>query len=276
MTCQVVGCGRPQNHYNLWKAELIEFHGRVVNCFDALPEEGKWAELAKRVALVAASPFLYLAYSIVYLAGMITDMYWENKHIAEIAEIEKEKIEWLPCPRVIKALGGAEKVKQLPELKVLTANPKQMEHPVMIHFHEGKPAFLFRVFLENGKSGPDDPGYPNHSGSGVIAIAWNPQLQAWTGTNENPLLLMQDLIPKDSLDEKYMAEKIERLVQGKPVGLMERYPGLGLFVPDDKSPYRPDEKTSYLKGAALDEYMKTKTPYYEKEVIPGEEEIVLC
>lgn len=48
---------------------LAKFHGRIVKTFSELPENGKVLEIAKRVLLVALSPFAYPALAFVGIVG---------------------------------------------------------------------------------------------------------------------------------------------------------------------------------------------------------------
>lgn len=49
-----------------------------------LPREGKAAEVAHRIGLVVLSPLIYLALAFTALAGLISNGFWEKKHLSEL------------------------------------------------------------------------------------------------------------------------------------------------------------------------------------------------
>lgn len=83
MNC-VEGCNRSNYHYNPLVSPLLNFHGTIVKLGSQLPEEGKAAEVAKRIGFIVVSPFAYIALAFVCLAGLILNEIWEMRHALQI------------------------------------------------------------------------------------------------------------------------------------------------------------------------------------------------
>jgi hypothetical protein len=280
MSCKVEGCNNPSNyHYNPLISPLMELQGRIAKTFDQLPEEGKVTEVAKRIGYIAAAPFIYLGLALVALAGLILNGIWESKHISEIKKIKDETIEGLPCPEMIKALGGAEKVRNLPKIDWNGfLDPKLMTHPVMQGKHGGAPYFLFK-YLKRDLETEEYIGaliQPYYKAQ-MEYIGWDNESGVWKGVyaeeSELNLRVSSAKILKGSLGEKHMVDRVSRLMRGEPVGRLKRYSKTMIIKPENKNDYRPND--SYLKGEELEEYMDLETLFYEKELPPGTTEIQL-
>lgn len=303
MSCRVIDCRESNNyHYNPLCATFHEFHGRVVACFDRMPDRGNCKEIVKRVAIVIVAPFAYIALGLSYLVGIISNSFWKDSHTAELQnkkaeaeELEKKKaeaealekkkaieaevLEWLPFPKIMKAFGGAEKVKNIPKLDKEIFDIKEMTDPVMMFFKDQKPAFYFAVFEKT----VDNTVVSENKVKKCVSLhgmAWNHDVNQWYASPKNPILSNAEKLvcfPGEKLvkEEEFIADRIERLINGKSIGVLEVFPGLPIMLPEDKSPYKPNEADSYLKGKDLDAYMQTQFIAYEKAPVEGSQETTL-
>jgi hypothetical protein len=62
---------------------LLHFQGKVVNLGSKLPEDGKAAEVVKRIGFAVVSPFVYLALAFVALTGLILNGIWDNRQVSQ-------------------------------------------------------------------------------------------------------------------------------------------------------------------------------------------------
>lgn len=60
---------------------LIKFHGKVISTFESLPTEGKALEIAKRVIIIAVSPFVYLGLGLLALVGLAFNSSLHNRAV---------------------------------------------------------------------------------------------------------------------------------------------------------------------------------------------------
>lgn len=68
------------------KAPLIAFHKQFITVGSPLPPTGKSLEVAKRIALVVAAPFAYLALIVLTVAEKISAHYWNNRAVAPVIQ----------------------------------------------------------------------------------------------------------------------------------------------------------------------------------------------
>jgi hypothetical protein len=272
MSCKVQGHTGSNYQRNPLISPLLDFHGRFLKTADNLRQEGKFAEVCKRIGYIVAAPFAYLALAFLALAGIIFNPIWKNKHVKKVEVIEKEKFEGIPS-EMIQALGGVEKVRNLPKIVNWNGSNDILPFPIMFSEHKDGPILIFTT----RKAMPYYDLYPNsyYIMFPIEAIQWQDKTETWRIKNpkESELGLRCSIpIKKGSLEEKYMIERIARLVKGEPVGKFKQYTNKNTSAPvfskpDNKDEFRPAD--SYLKGEELEQYMGLNTVFYESEVPNG-------
>jgi hypothetical protein len=73
-----------------------------------------------------------------------------------------------------------------------------------------------------------------------------------------------------------MLDKIRRLSQRQPIGLIEQFPECSVSKPTDKDVYRPSPGKAYLEGQELENFMDLNTRFYERKPEEGKTELFLC
>lgn len=289
MSCKVEGCNLSKYHYNPLITSLGKFHGKVVNTFDSLPKKDKVAEVAKRIVRLVAAPFAYLALGLAKLVGLAFNASWKKSHESALKKAELKKIEEQKkiedsqgLTGLINALGGQEAVDKFPvnEKWDGVLKPLEMPGPVMRgFFNKGSPLFVFTYFKPNTEDAVEGIFQKQKTGTYVQhseGLGWNNETGQWQmfGQDESELdLRPSGHILKGSVLEKHMLDRVSRLMKGEPVGMLQRYPGMGFIMPEDKTPFKPTD--SYLKGEELEAYKKADTGFYEVEVEEGVTDLFL-
>lgn len=94
MPCKVNGCSQSKHHYNPAISSLNKYNHHLANSFSALPEKGKAAECAKRIVLILAIPFAYLALSLSSMIGLTFDSALKKKHEEEILSLKPKACDY--------------------------------------------------------------------------------------------------------------------------------------------------------------------------------------
>lgn len=170
-------------------------------------------------------------------------------------------------PQMVEALGGLDKMKTFPTLTNWkgTNDANDLEAPVMIGNRHGAPFITFCYFRNDGVNPWDVRGeYIERSPEGWRGI--------YAGENE---INLRDPNPikEGSPDGKHMLDRIRRLMNGEPVGILKRYNNVAIMKPADKETIRPND--SYLKGDEMTAYMDLPTIFYEREVEDGTTDLYL-
>lgn len=190
-----------------------------------------------------------------------------------VVETEEEKIEKKIIadfgPEMVEALGGVDKVLSIP---VLTHWDGQiaMKHftaPIMRGYHgEGRPFLLF-CYATKQVSTP-----LNITGEHIERTAEG----LWKGTYSYPnelTLRFPNPVNMNSLAGKHMLDRIRRLINDQPMGMMEKYKDVVLFKPANLEEIRPVD--AYLEGEELTQYMELDTIFFERKPPEGATEILL-
>ena len=180
----------------------------------------------------------------------------------------KQKLLEAYSPQMVEALGGLERMKTFPTLTNWkgTLSVDDLKAPVMIGNRNGTPFLLFCYMKrkETHLSGYSTGEYIERSPIG------------WKGAyaTESELNLRDpNAIKEGSLDEKHMLDRVRRLMNAEPVGILKKYKDVAISKPADKETIRPDD--SYLKGDEMTAYMDLATIFYEREVEEGTTDLYL-
>lgn len=244
---------------------LIRFHGRIVRTFDELPQNGKIIEVIKRVIIVIASPFAYLVLGITAFIGAIQvkccKVTTENNEI-DIPQtanpIRPQDLSGLNG--LYQALGGRTAFNAIPTIRNFDGqlNIEEYTTPIMKGFHGEDKVFLIFCYLKR------IPHLENQFEVQAEYIDWNPVLEKWSGFCQGEPQLnfnASNGIAKGSLLEKMLFDRIKRLKNRRPMGLLQHYPQIGNEKPEDKDIYRPHD--AYLEGDDLEEFLDEDCLYYE-------------
>ncbi|PJD95533.1 MAG: hypothetical protein CK425_08440 [Parachlamydia sp.] len=180
-------------------------------------------------------------------------------------ELDKEKkaVVELFTPQMVDALGGVDQVLSFPKIEGFTGQitRKDLKAPVM----RGDDGSLLFCYLKSSKIEVTGE-YLRRNKDGT-----------WEGTYAYPSelnLRVANLTIKDgSLEEKYMLDKINRLMHYKPVGRLEIYLENIIMKPADKDSFRPTQ--AYLSGEELTAYMDFETLFYERALNEGTTDLFL-
>lgn len=242
--------------------------------FDALPERGKIAEIAKRVALVAIAPLAYLVLGFIALMGIALDRFFVKNHSAvsenvEEAEGAQHAPEQQPEPvqgyqKFLSIFGGREAFERIPQLAEWDGRPRLeiMTAPIMWHDHPQNIYVLFHVrrpVLDRNTELPN--GRVRRS---VEFLVFNKLAQVIAGGYEigsDLMLNIPDPVEPGSPLEDIIYDRVRRLANGEYVGYTKKYPGVALMKPANKDDFRPDD--AYLTGEDLESYMDEPTLFYE-------------
>lgn len=187
-------------------------------------------------------------------------------------ELDKEKkaVVELFTPQMVDALGGVDQVLSFPKIEGFTGQitRKDLKAPVM----RGDDGSLLFCYL---KSSIDSYGERKIEVTGEY-LRRN-KTGTWEGTYAYPSelnLRVANLTIKDgSLEEKYMLDRINRLMHYKPVGRLEIYLEDIIMKPADKESFRPTQ--AYLSGEELTAYMDFETLFYERALNEGTTDLFL-
>lgn len=194
--------------------------------------------------------------------------------ISSSTSLSSKKLEFEGYPiEMVDAIGGEAAFSALPiflnEDGVFDVD--DMTAPIMKGAFGNNKYLLFTYIME------DETGKNKEY---LEFISWKENEQCWwsprSRKRELAFSFLNEKIPKDSNEEHYMIDRIQRLVEGKPVGKLKRYTVNGvelLFKPEDKNLYRPSD--AYLKGSELEEFMDFSCMFYERECPFGEFDIIL-
>lgn len=169
---------------------------------------------------------------------------------------------------MVEALGGMDNVLKFPNLENwngdITIN--HMTAPVVRGNH-GKPFLLFCYLVWNDETGKFNRlpkgEYLSRNKDDSWEGAYGEATQLNLGVGSNHII-------KGSLAEKQMLNRIKRLINGEPVGIIQRYTKAGeevLFVKENID----TPKNAYLKSDELAAFMKEPTNQYERDPVKGSE-----
>jgi len=171
------------------------------------------------------------------------------------SELDKERkaMVELFTPQMVDALGGIDQVLSFPKIGEWTGQitKSELKAPVM----RGDDGSLLFCYFKQGDRAKITGEYLKRNKDGT-----------WEGAYSFPSelnLRVSNLKIKDgSLEEKYMLDKIHRLMNYKSVGRLEIYFENMFMKPADKESFRPTN--AYLKGEDLTAYMDIETLFYER------------
>ncbi len=183
-------------------------------------------------------------------------------------------------PDMIKAIGGIDAVMNLPIVEGISSmNQKDLlallKAPIMIYFGKRSVDIGLVFFLVKDVC-------PKDQGEHIVSIC--PQVLRRSTNGEgwqnpiygNPELTLQGTEMKDgSIAERFMTEKIDRLVKGEPVGLLKKYEGCVAFKTEDLDPPSDAYLKDMNKDVALQIYMDSTAVVYETNPKKGFPDIVL-
>jgi len=183
---------------------------------------------------------------------------------------------------MVEALGGKAALESLPvwDLRKWNGTINEIPAPIMRGIRDNGCPFLVFAYLVKRIEIVGGKGYPYTTLSGEF-IEWNPSKKLWemqqTMGVSNQLSLAIDVpgtIEKGSIEERYMLDRINRLMKGEPVGPLVPYPSDMLVKPKDFIVPRPDD--AYLEGEAFEEYSKCRTRRYERKYEKDRSAVLLC
>jgi chemotaxis protein histidine kinase CheA len=176
----------------------------------------------------------------------------------------KQKILDDYTPQMVEALGGFEKFMSFPTLQNWTPAIKREEltGSVMVGNKEGKPFIVFCYRIR---------GELKESGEIKVSFAFKSECferseEGWTGANgsSNELNFKNSKSVKEgSLEEKYLLDRIRRLMNYETVGRLNGCVKGEL------------PKDAYLQGEDLEHYMNLDLGYYERKPEEGTTDIFL-
>lgn len=199
-------------------------------------------------------------------------------------------------PQMVHALGGIEKVEELPKLEMRNGviDLQQLTAPVSIGYHQNGDAFLVFYYLKwtehqmdqctvEPREGKTSFGNSTTSVTTQTVFRFEPvhaylkrTHNSWQydGVSPHELNLRSVTPIKDgSLAEQHMLKKISRLMNGEAIGVLKAY-GVGFQKPKEKATYTPDD--AYLQGDELAAYMDIDTLFYETMPEEGTTDVFLC
>lgn len=179
-------------------------------------------------------------------------------------------------PEMVEALGGVEKVLAIPYIEedfvTHIYNDKRPEPttPVLRGKWEGKPALLFHLNVSSIENSFLGEIKKQNSHEMAVLFRSNEEWQG-EGLAHNQLIIGSKENPRFAAI--HMLARIERLVQGKHIGVMKSYPRL-MWGRDEDIANPPQD--AYLMHQALIKYMEMRDVcYYETKIEPGVNEITL-
>ena len=164
---------------------------------------------------------------------------------------EHKKIIKELSPQMVKALGGIDNVLSLP-IQDLNSIDALTTSVYRAYANDGSVCVVFCYDKHDGMNF-------NNVVERLKRVGNKWKLDWTSGAQGNFNIGILSDINDGSLGQKYMLEKISRLIQGKPIGQLKKY-DIGGKKPEDKSTYRPND--AYLKGNELDEYMDIEDAYF--------------
>ena len=182
-------------------------------------------------------------------------------------------------PQMVEALGGLEKMKTFPTLTNWkgTLRVDDLKAPVMIGNRNGTPFLLFCYIKRDEEHVPHYPVKEYFDLNGCSTGEYIERTpEGWKGayaTQSELNLRDPNAIKEGSLDEKHMLDRVRRLMNAEPVGILKSYEDFAILKPADKETIRPDD--SYLKGDEMTAYMDLATIFYEREVEEGSTDLYL-
>ena len=181
--------------------------------------------------------------------------------------------------QMVEALGGLEKMKTFPTLTNWkgTLRVDDLKAPVMIGNRNGTPFLLFCYIKRDEEHVPHYPVKEYFDLNGCSTGEYIERTpEGWKGayaTQSELNLRDPNAIKEGSLDEKHMLDRVRRLMNAEPVGILKSYEDFAILKPADKETIRPDD--SYLKGDEMTAYMDLATIFYEREVEEGSTDLYL-
>ena len=174
-------------------------------------------------------------------------------------------------PLMIDALGGVKKILDLPVINNWNFDEKTLPGPVTIgRKSDSQITLIFcygrltdKLRLDSEILERDGNGW-KHRPKGLVAP---------TNLTEIDFTKNCEKIEDGSVTERFMTDKISRLVNGRAVGFVAKYPNTGFNKNLNKDETRPDN--SYLNGAELEAYMDLETIYYETKPADGYTDLIL-
>lgn len=182
-------------------------------------------------------------------------------------------------PKMLEALGGIDAVANLPVIEDWTWSWRkdfeniEIKGPLMIGWRDPtKPFLLLSYWIRN------EEGYFSTepiSATELLARGENGWSWMYNSLDQSPELTLgyDKVIPDDNPKEKYMLDRIKRLLNDESIGVVEHYPEYGLTIARPKVLQRPTD--AYLKDDELTEYLTLNFDYYETVPQPGKKEIFL-
>lgn len=188
------------------------------------------------------------------------------------ASSKKTEFEGYPIA-IVEAIGGEAAFSSLPVVvnEDGVFDVEDMTAPIMKGSFGNYKYLLFSYIMEDATG--KNKEY-------LEFLSWKENEQCWWSPRsykrELAFCFSNEKIQKGSAEEHYMLNRIKRLVDGEPIGKLERYTSNGvdlLYKPNDKDLYRPSD--AYLKGAELEAFMDFPCMFYERECPFGSFDIIL-
>lgn len=256
---------------------LIRFHGRIVRTFDELPQNGKLIELIKRVMIAITCPVVYLVLGITAFVGVVhakcckvTTTNNEIEIQGTATPINTRNLSGLKG--LYQALGGRTAFNAIPTIRNFDGqlNIEEYTSPIMKGFHGEDKVFLIFCYLKR------IPHLENQFEVQAEYIDWNPISEKWSGFCQGDPQLNFDAangIAKGTLLEKMLFDRIKRLKNRQPMGILRHYPQIGNEKPEDKDIFRPHD--AYLQGDDLEDFLDEDCLYYEVSPTENASDITL-
>ena len=174
-------------------------------------------------------------------------------------------------PEMVEALGGSENVLQIPIIENWPGfiSDEHLTAPVMRGYHnDGRPFLLFcyMIYLHEYASYKIQGEYLGRTKN-----------NAWEGAYAYPSelnLRSPNPIQDNTEAATHMLDKITRLMQGLPIGSVQKFPGICIVKPSgDKATWTPEN--ARLEGEELRAFMDLDTLFYERKPPEQSTELVL-
>jgi hypothetical protein len=217
-----------------------------------------------------------LVIGVFFIKG-IQNLFTKQKKIVDFAVAltpEQEKLITDFTPQMIEALGGVNKVMNIPRYKVTDKLShelkKTIKDPLSI-IEDNIPTIVFCYAIPSERQVWEQLERDGNRWKSIRYICLSDgqlHLGIPLGTINDP-----SCIADNSLEAKYMLDKISRLVHRKAVGVLKRYPNTRDVKPIDKDQFRPSD--AYLNGVELESYMDASPLEYERKPGKGSTDVYL-
>lgn len=248
--------------------KATDFQGRVYQIIDKRVHVLTAAERSKRRNLGIALVICTLFFALLFKRARELFSKTADKPVRYAVALDPVEAKILKdfTPQMVKALGGIKKVMSIPIIENWNGEitVDDLKAPVMIGSHRDGTPFLLFCYTTSKSRAPTGEYLGRKEGGWGGAYCYPSELN----------LRSPNVIKDGTLEEKFMLDRITRLMNKRAMGTLERYEGSLASKPSkDKNSFRPNN--AYLEGDELDAYMDLDTLFYEIKPSEGKTCILL-